>query len=376
VTSYGKRLRRIALVVLVTVAAGVATEGLLRTIAEPETMFHFWFTPGIQLADEEFGFRFTPGYRGFMRHRDRVFGVPLALDEHGFRPAILGDKQGPRTPVTLIGGRSMMFSFGLFDEDSIAGQLAAASRQSLEVRSAVWGGFDLYRMWHIYQRTLAKADRPKVVILSLYNETLEEFHFIPERLDQLPAPQDPKYLFRFVDGLALSAAGPLHEALGRHAYRSFLGYGLLSRLDPTLARVWGRVRRMRAQLAPRPAGAAAVPPSIREIGRANFTRMLEHIRDELAARGTQVMLVFLPVARSWDFYQALETAIPAGITPTNLHQRLFEELPRHQYIADGHYGAEHARIIGSALAREVDTLLDREHGSATALPRPIPHVVN
>jgi hypothetical protein len=275
-------------------------------------------------------------------------------------------KPGDHARVAIIGGRSMMFSFGLDDDRSIPGQLASQARYPLAVYNAAWVGFDLFRSWHLFRRELEGEGGWKVAVLGVYLEGPEDFADLPSDLSVPPPPGPLKNLFRFMDGIVIQPTGnPLQTALGRDYYRSFLGYGVFSWLDQGIGRLRACLDHGGA-----PAAAPGAPPVDRKaIGLARFQDFLRYVEGELGRGGTKVLVVFLPSPTlPASYYAELESSIPEGIARVDLQKELGAELANHRYIASGHWGAEQARLIGGRIAREVDRLLDEAGTRRPASP--------
>jgi len=113
-----KRLRKFVQILLCVCLGALLTEGFLRVMIPMEVHYETWFTPGIERWDPEFGAHYRENWSGMMRHADRLNrGVPLYLDEHGFRLPAQNSLPGEPVRVLLIGGRSAMMSYGLSDDE-------------------------------------------------------------------------------------------------------------------------------------------------------------------------------------------------------------------------------------------------------------------
>jgi len=357
-------LRNLGKGLLVLIAAGVAAEGFLRLVVEPESMLRLGFTPGVQVPDDAFGFAFKGGYQGYMRDRDGVFGVPLALDANGFRLANANRRPGPRSSVVLIGGRSMMFCFGLLDRESVSGQLAAQSGHALEVQNAAWVGVDLYRMWHLFRQRLEGDRSWRVAVIGVYRETPEGFMDVPADFRRPPKPVPAEVFFRWKDGNVIWPMGvPLQTLLGRYYYRSFVGYGVLSFVDEVLGKLGVRL----VQGSEEPEGAGEIAADPKALGLERYRGFLRHMDRELARHGTKMLVAFLPgVNLPPGYYDELAAAVPEGIPWLDLEKELGGRLSDYRSISNGHYGPEQARLIGGRLSQEVDRLLE----GGMAAPRP------
>ncbi len=332
-----------------------AAESYLRLTIPLELMFDTWFTPGIHVRDETFGFRFAPDYAGEMWHRQGVFGVPIELDEHGFRPTPTRRGAEPIRRVALIGGASMAMGFGLSDDATIAARLAVASQHRLDVRNTAWPGFDVHRNWLVFREAFGD-ERFDLGVVLLYRVTLESFADVPDDLTS-PAPMEQDDPFRLMDGLVVEPPGPIAAVLGRSYYRSFVAHGVLRRLDDGLARGVDR---------PRPAGLpgaghdidpAAAKRGRRSRGRERLAALLAHIERGFAEQGARTLVVFLPMWAPPDVYAPVERALPRGLPRRNLQRQLRRELRVRDTIAAGHYSAPQAERVARRLAVEVDGVL-------------------
>ena len=325
---------------IVVMIALAAAEVFLRLTVAQEMIFDTWFTPGIHVPDEKFGFAFAGNYRGYMRHRDRVWNVPLHLDEHGFRLPNYSGEPGPRRYVVVIGGRSAMMSYGLPDDKTVTGKIAANSRYNLEVRNTAWPGFDLYRNWHIYRDRLGGSEHLDVAIIGIYGKRPQSFAGFPDDFEAVPPPPSR---FR------------LQSVLGSDHYRSFVAHGALRMIDRLLER--------KKESEPRVPHKSGKPVhalnDIERLGLDRFSEFLSYLEQRFSRRDTKMMVAFMPrTGTPQSFYDALSEAVPDGIPWVDLHRDLARQIRQDGFIADGHYGAEQADLIGNRLAREVDKLLD------------------
>jgi hypothetical protein len=292
-----------------------------------------------------------------MRHRDRVFDVPLTLDEHGFRDQITRALSGPYVDVVFLGGRSMMFGYGLEDYDTIPGQVALKSSYKIRAVNVAWPGFDLLRSYHAYQALLEGEVQPAVVVLSLYGS---EFHDWVRADFALAPAQGQEQLFRFQQGLVLQPRGIAAKLFGPWYYRSFLLHKSARVLDFGAKRGFPQVLEEPGTRAPKGEGVSA------NIAKVNLSVFIEHIRDYFAGRGAKVLVAFLPYLGGdelrAEFYRDGPALLPDTARHIDLHRRLLESGGPFETIGHGHYARETSHAIAGLLALEIDALLDeRSH---------------
>jgi hypothetical protein len=333
-------------------AALLATEALLRVAIPPEETFGTWFSRGVHTPNEKYGLVFTPGFRGVMCHPDGVPCVPLELDRHGHRLP-----SGPvgAAEAVVIGGGSMMFSYGLADDDAIHAHLARRARVPVRVRNTAWPGFDLVRNLHACRDLLGSDHGARVAVVAFYR--LGPRPRPPEALDPLPPPPPKKELFAFFDDLAPSPRDPLTRRLGRAYYATYLGARGVELARSTFLQCREIGRQARRVLAPSggpptDTGALEVDDLVRQ--RAIFS----HVTDHFAASGTKVLVVLLPAAaRDAEHYAAVRPLIPEGTPWLDLHRELGAGFLEGHTIAAGHYDAHAAARIGERIADGVSRLL-------------------
>lgn len=329
---------------LAAVACGLLlAEGCMRVLVPYEIMLETWFTPGIHTYDEEMGFIYTPNYHGQMRHADGLWvGEPLTLDAHGFRQPALPPDPGPDVQrVVLLGGRSLMMSYGLPDEATIHHRLAAHLDQPTEVCNTAWAGDSLWRNWHYLNREMGDEPPFDVAIIALVSPYLPAFEGLTDYT--FPVDHRPESaIFPFVDGVVLWR-GPLFRAHPRLSHASYLSFILFRHADRGL-KAW---RGWRNPSPARPKDIVSGSPE--EL--AGFVRFLEHLRGELAARGTSSIVVMLP--RRGDpahCYEALTAVLPDDLPWFDLHAEFEGTLGEDDFFADGHYRAPLADRIAQRLA--------------------------
>ena len=343
-------------------AAGTS-EVLLRLILPVEGRFETWFTPGIEAPDPVFGFGYVPHYHGVMRHADRLnLGVPLVLDEHGFRLPNLSPQLPPGTRprrILVMGGRSAIMSYGLSDDQSVTGRIAAHTHTPVEVHNTAWAGGSLMRNWHLVRHRLAGETFDLVLVVHVLPNLSETRD--AQWWDTPPPPPDAAWAFRYMEGVVLWRDG-LFAAIGRPAFASYTAYGWIRLADTA----W---KQMHYAL-----GWSTPPDAVAEQSRIpdpadmqGYMRFLEHIRTYFAAQGTPVLFVTLPrKVFPADHHAPYNAAVPSDLDWIDLHARLWPELQDPKlYLANHHYGPVLADRIGQALATEIDLRLKSSADDAT-----------
>jgi len=341
------RLRTTLLALCAAVVGLVLAEGLIRVLVPEEVMFETWFTPGIHTYDAEMGFIFTPDYAGRMHHADGLWvGENIRLDAYGYRlPALPSSQADGVTRVVCLGGRSLMMTYGLPDAEAIHQRMTAHSPNPMAVYNTGWAGDSLWRAWHYFNRTLAQDEDFDVAIIALVNPYLPPFAGRTDfalSYDGRPA----EAIFPFMDGVMLWR-GPLFYAHPRLSHAGYTTFALFRHAD----NAWGHWRQLRD---PRPAATGYLDGSPEEF--VGFARFLEHIRDELAARGTRSIVVMLPRANDpADRFAALAAALPDDLPVVDLHAEFHGTHDAHDFLAEGHYRAELADRIAERLSQLVNS---------------------
>lgn len=349
---FRKTLQWVGLVVGLGCAVAAA-EAFIRLMVPVEIFFETWFTPGIHRHDRDFGFVFTPHYEGLMRHEEGLWvGTPLRLDKHGYRlpsrpaaevGAVGSAESGISTPlpkVLCLGGRSLMMSYGLADEQTVPARLVAHAPYPVEAHNTGWAGDSLERAWHHFSRTLDQEHRYAFAFIAVVNPWLApyagrtSFELVP---DNRPAEE----IFKFMDGVFLWRSALFHE-YPEVSHGSYLGYAAFrqwDRLDHLLA---GRRPGQRREF-----GHLEGTPAQLE----GFGRFLQFIQAELARRGTPSMVVFLP-RRGFptDRFDILSEAFPESLPYADLNKTMIEGTVRSDFFAGDHYTAAMADRVGQALA--------------------------
>ncbi len=334
---------------LVCALVGVGGAELFLRMLVPEEVFHsMWYEPGIHQPDEELGFALTPSYCGAMRHRDHTWFVPLELDQHGCRLPMSTSPGVPGENIVLLGGRSMVFGYGLKSSETLAARIASHSISQTTVHTLAWDGFDLNRDWKKYERFIEPNIRPNVVIVCLY--TRDEYSDLRSAVRMSPLPWDAD-LFRFHDSLILHPRGWLAESIGRPVYLSYVLGGICREVN----HVDQEMRRYLARFfsnSDRDTDHHATTPEIGPVPIANqHPDFLLYLRDRVAAQGARVVVVALPHRTDWIGPPDLGSIVPEGIEAVDLRGCLKDA--NADWKAQGHYGADSAEIVGSLIANSL-----------------------
>ena len=349
-------LKRTLTIIGALLLGTVAAEIYLRTVIPEEAALELGFTPGVHQKDTEFAFVYSPGYEGTMRYQDGVWGVPIKLDEHGFR--VTGGPVEVERNVVFIGGKSMMFCYGLPDNKTVTEVASRHTSTTTRILNTAWPATDVHRNWQVFRGKVGDSEHFDLAVIGIYisqANVLNEFAKLPDDLDTLPDTPARKNLLGYVDGVVVPSGGYLKERIGRVYYASYVGYHLFDILDRIINRVLRYTR-------PHDSQRKLANP---EAGREGFPRLMSHYAQYFRARNTKVIVVFIPSERRLDLYDELVSEMPTDIEYTNLHRELHGKLDSHDNIALGHWGRENAARIGRALARVIDTALDAEAASGT-----------
>ena len=356
-------MRRLLVIPACALVAAATAEVLLRCAEPPDIYFRPWYKNGIHRPDPLYGFRWTPGYDGYMRHPDRVYTpVPLRLNEFGFRLPVASSHAGPDAlRVLLLGGRSMMFCYGLADDETIAGRMAAVSPRPVVVQNVALAGVDLYHNWHLAREQI-EAFRPDVIFICLYKkDPASFFEFAPDFTRLPPPPATEEELFVLWDGIA-GGRGPLVNRLGRRHDASYVLYGLCNiedRIQNNLDRVHSWVRRRQEQ--------GKIPTPQDEMRSRGLALFLQHIAGSPVSGGAVTGIVLLPQRnKPAGLYGEFVNFLPGEIPRIDVHAGLAGELGRLPWIADNHYGRELADRIARPMVDEALRLHAARQGRGPA----------
>jgi hypothetical protein len=320
---------------------------VLNTIAEKSLAF----TNGVQTADARFGFVFTPHYRGWMRHADHVFLVPLELDQYGFRlPAIT---QGSRQNVLVLGGRSMMFTYGMTDDQTVPHEIDAALKTPSTVYDVAWPGFELFRIFHVYRETLGKHLYPDFTIITFYQDQIDSFADLPADLsDYNLVNPDPDVIFHYYDHIALDPPkGLIALALDKLFYQSVILHKTALRLDRWTDVIMRRPSNFK------------VPGATGDLvgGARHFKQFTAYLQQYFGGRD-KVLFVFLP-GIAWsgldmtpDYYDPLVAALPPEVHYLDLNRELGVQVRANGYVAMGHYVPASTTLLGRAIGKRINEI--------------------
>lgn len=347
---------------LAILLGGLATEGFVRVIIEPDALFEISFSDGAQRPSDKYGFVFTPGFRGMMRHPHKVWGAPFTLEEHGFRQPARSPSAGadPRR-VVLLGGRSATMCYGLPDNRTIQQYMAEASPLPLEVWNTGWAGFDSYRSWLYYEETLGRELEVELVLFCFNPDRPEEFlRDFPEDMGPIPPHEKQAEFWDMMKGNVRLPKDGLERWMGSRYFDSYVVYGILKYrrrlafLGQNIGRLAG-VEEEASILPPVPTGPL---DDVQHRGLERFAEFIAHVRDELAEKGTRLAVVFIPsYGRARDCYRLMDGALPADVPRLDVHRELYDDMRPADWIATIHYGDPQSRLIAARLERYVAELL-------------------
>lgn len=356
-------MRRVLPALAAILLGALASEGFMRAILEPDALFEFSFSPGAQSPHPKYGFVFTPSWSGYMRHPDRVWCVPLAFEQHGYRlPAPARGGEQPLRAV-LLGGRSTAMCYGLRDHETIHHRMAERSPRPLEVWDTGWAGFDVYRSWKYFEEGLGAELDFDVVLLCINPQRTDLFlKSIPEDLGEVRPHPVQDVMFDLTDGIVRVPSDAVERWMGRNYFRSYVVYGFL-RYRKDLRRGWSdALQRLGVR---EPAARPTLPPEqqaeLERQGQERLTRFLELLDEHFRARGARLAVVLLPsMAGARDAYAPIVAAIPPAIPHADLHDALWGQLRPQDYIGLGHYGEQQALLIADGMLRLVERLVGEE----------------
>ncbi len=353
-------MKRLLATCLAVLSGTLAAEGFIRAITEPETLFEFSFSLGAQSPSEKYGFLFTPNWSGYMRHPDKVWGVPIRFEEHGYRTPGHSDLPGEPTRVVLLGGRSTAMSYGLPDHKTIQHRMAQRAARPMEVWSTGWAGFDDYRAWKYFEEGLGRELDFDVVLLCINPHHGDLFlKAIPEDLGEVRRHPVQDVMFVLIDGIVRVPTDGLERWMGRNYFRSYVAYGFL-RYRKDARRLWAdaTARLGLAEPAAPPARDAAEQAELERQGLERLGRFIELLDAHFASRGGRLGVVLMPSMKEpADTYAAIAAAIPADVPQLDLHRELFGRYPPRVWIGLGHYGEDQARVIGGRMLDFVEGIL-------------------
>jgi len=348
--------RKVYYLFLILLISLTIAELLLRSIIPFEIAFQTWFSPGAQRPDERFGFVFSQNYDGFMRHRDGVLNVPLQLDQYGFRkPFELNNtRQRNSQNIVFMGGASLIFSYGLPDQETIPAEVVKSSCVPLKSYTTSWPGVSLYRNFHIYKEMLEPDINPDFVVLSVYQNDLYDFESIPNDFDDKPEPASVTWLYHNDKPVIVYPSGFLAERLGKLYYQSYILSKLVSLIDFTINQIHSFINDMIFT------SDTSTNDSENHFQRnQNFRAFISYLQNYFQNRDIPISVVFMPSMESpqTDLFSELREAVPKEINAIDLHQKLRDNLDDKQFIASGHYNQQQASLMGDKIADQICPLL-------------------
>lgn len=356
-------MKRLLGTCLAVLGGAVAAEGFIRTVSEPEVLFEFSFSLGAQSPSEKYGFIFTPNWSGYMRHPDRVWGVPISFEEHGYRPPAYSSLPGEPTRVVLLGGRSTAMSYGLPDYKTIHHRMAQLSPRSLEVWDTGWAGFDDYRAWKYFEEGLGTELDFDVVLLCINPHNGDLFlKAIPEDLGEVPRHPVQDVMFTLIDGIVRVPSDDLERWMGRNYFRSYVAYGFL-RYRKDVRRFWNTTmdRLGLVKRAPPPSRPPEMQAELERQGLDRLRRFVELLDAHFAARGGRLGVLLMPSSNGpADVYAKIDAALPPEVPRLDLHRAQFAIYPPRTYIGLGHYDEEQALDVARRVVAFVEQILAEE----------------
>ncbi len=348
--------------------AAIFAEIVLRVFIQNEIFNQVWFTSHVSRIDKKYGVLFRPNYNGYMARMADLPVVPLKLDRNGFRCQAQCDHSGDNPQrIVFLGGRSMMFGYGLPDQDTIHWQACNRLNRPAIVHNLALPGVDLHRNFLLYQEHFENknhaADLAIIVVYefkSLDNNVLTGI--FPDSLDYLPKHNNlNKSRIVTHDGTIIEEnVGTVSEKLGKYTYNSILLTDIaikLDRLSPNI--LFSNFAPLSkspisdsshmdksTQSAITRSDDSNMQVTLREFR--NYILLLEkHFADE----GTDMLVVFSPFesAGGPDYYKHAYDILPASINKIDLQNQLFN-FKKKKWIAHGHYSKEFAAEIGKQIA--------------------------
>jgi hypothetical protein len=324
---------------------GLLAEAMMQLVLSRAASMPLWYTGRIHEPDSTFGFRFASGYRGAMRHKDGVFFEPLSLDHQGFR--LPATHEGAEQRVVLIGGASMVFSYGVAEEDALHTAIRDALSTPSTVVNRAWPGFGLVRSYEAYRRSDTAAAQPSRTVFFVYGETVEKLQRdISQLTSSGGAPERSReVLFRYSEDMVLpQPLGVMGAALGDWYYRSFL----VNRLVDAVWRIERFVLPVSRRSSPLRREADTQPIMDSDAIVRNWMQSV--VDAQGGARS--VLFVFLPSmdqALEHD-YERLRSLLPSECRVLDVRDLFQPRLGRDSYLAWGHYRSKVLKRIGHAIA--------------------------
>ncbi len=361
--SYGSKLGLALRCVVWSVVGIVAAEFYIHLIVPYPIFYSTWFDQGIHQPDEQFGFIFTPNYRGAMRHRDGIWREPLELDKNGLRKSVsTHDNQEPVQDVVLMGGASMMFSYGLKNDDTVAKQIAEDSDIPVRVHTLAQPGFALSHDFHKFERFLAKDVHPNVVVLCLYSSS--DYQALQNEFSPLHS-QSNAHLFQNHQSIVLNRPG-LPNQIGRPYFQSYVLAGGC-RLADIVSGKLSRLKNKFVALNNDNHKEKEIEQSQQRLIKSNAVQCstqpqkedrLTHMRKYFEQYNTKLIVVTIPRFGTHVITQQQLNLLKSDhITTVNLKDSLEKNSDNNKWIANGHYSSQSAKTLGKRIATSIQPLL-------------------
>ena len=328
-------------VLVATLLALAAAEGLLRILEEPRNAYGGVYRPTIYFEDSQQGFSLgPPGYQGMMVVPGARQPVWFALDQDGLRRVPTSRPGAPQ--VLVIGGASQTFGHGLADAETWPARMAAHWPGPADVRIFALPGTSLEQDWQAVERARGAAGRPALIVVTLYVDarslgvhSAARPMLFRGRVDEEPDIasfwRQQSYL---IDALADGAP---------KIVRSF---------ENTKLANWFTVAwRTLAGHPPAPAEIPSTAPVAQAAARLHdFVAMLGARTDPPG----RVIVATLPDrGQPGDYYRPFLDALPEGVATIDLQPILGPKIMTRDLFGDDHYRAPLADAIGAAIGRAI-----------------------
>jgi len=358
-------MKRSLIVMLTLVVAVASAEAYLRLTVPFEIMYQTWFSRGVHTADDDFGLVYTKNFKGYMRHSDRSWNIPLDLDENGFRKSQSYSCTDDCLDVVLLGGQSQMFGYGLQDRYTIAAEIAKASRVPIKVYNTAWPSLDLSLNFQVYKKLLENKVKPKFVILGLYNTTVASIRVMSDDFDFMHE-RPSKKIFQYFPDLFVVPLGKIASSVGPIYYKSYVTAGIISFVDRAIyfvERIMNAdTETIRSVLYNKLLYGSSKKNSDNAEYLANnnvnilkFQKFMTYLKTYFKKRDCELLVVFLPHASGVEnLYSEVKAIIPPDVDVIDINEELHEETGvKGNYIAAGHYNKHMTNLIGKRIAAEI-----------------------
>src|SRR5262249_49268890 len=169
------KLNRTAKLILyalyVCVIAFVVTEAVARLFWVSDGKSLYWKRTQLFVFDEQLGYGLSPGFH-IRGEENRLHpGVDLRINRVGMRGAELDGKD-----VVLVVGDSIVFGFGVQENDTVASQLKRNLGESFEVLNAGVPGYNAWQVRLWTTRLMGKVSVKKVVLVMNANDAEPSYY--------------------------------------------------------------------------------------------------------------------------------------------------------------------------------------------------------